>query len=82
MVYSTKKQKNPRNPSELNSENEAADFSRFIVIESLEVVCLAKFSPFLIENVKQTRATLQNVRKTRNGNLLIEVDNRNQAENI
>ena len=35
--------------SESYSENEAADFSRFIVIESLEEVCLAKFSPFLIE---------------------------------
>ena len=36
--------KTKRNLSELNSENEAADFPRFIVIESLEEVCLAKFS--------------------------------------
>ena len=31
-------------------ENEAADFPRFIVIESLEEIYLSKFSLFLIEN--------------------------------
>ena len=40
-----------RNLSESDLENEAADFPRFIVIESLEEVWLAKFSPFLIEKV-------------------------------
>ena len=55
---------------------------RFIVIESLEEVCLVKFSPFLIEKVISTRASLKTVKKTRNGNLLVEVDNRSQAENI
>ena len=43
MASSNKKSK--RNLSESDSENEAADFPRFIVIESLEEVCLAKFSP-------------------------------------
>ena len=62
MVSSYKKFK--RNLSESDSENEAADFLRFIVIESLEEVCLAKFSPFLIEKVISTR----------NGNLLVEGD--------
>ena len=64
------------------SENEAADFPRFIVIESLEEVCLAIFSPFLIEKVICTRASPKTVKKTRNGNLLVEVDSRRQAENI
>ena len=45
--FRTKKTK--RNLSESDSENEAADFPRFIIIKSLEEVCLAKFSPFLIE---------------------------------
>ena len=80
MVSSNKKTK--RNLSESDSENEAADFPRFIVIESLEEVCLAKFSPFLIEKMISTRASPKTVKKTRNGNLLVEVDSRRQAENI
>ena len=71
-----------RNLSESDLENEVADFPRFIVIESLEEVCLAKFSPFIIEKVISTRATSKTDKKTRNGNLLIEVDSRGQAENI
>ena len=78
MASSNKKTK--RNLSESDSENKAADFPRFIVIESLEEVCLAKFSPFLI--VISTRASPKTVKKTRNGNLLVEVDSRRQAENI
>ena len=72
MASSNKKTK--RNLSESDSENEAADFPRFIVIESLEEVCLAKFSPFLIEKVISTRASPKNIKKTRNGNLLVEGD--------
>ena len=68
--------------SESDSENEAADFPRFIVIESLEDVCQAKFSPFLIEKVISIRASPKTVKETRNGNLLVEVDSRRQAENI
>ena len=49
-----------------------------IVIESLEGVCQAKFSPFLGEKVIPIRASP----KTRNGNLLVAVDSRRQAENI
>ena len=72
----------PTNLSESDTENEAADFPRFIVIESLEEECLAKFSPFLIEKAISTRASPKTVKKTRNGNLLVEVDSRRQAENI
>ena len=74
--------KSKRNLSESDSENEAVYFRRFIVIESLAEVCLVKFSPFLIEKVISTRASLKTVQKTRNCNLLIEVDSRRQAENI
>ena len=80
MASSNKKKINKRNLSESDSENGAADFPRFIVIESLVEVCLAKFSPFLIEKVISTRASLKTVKT--NGNLLVEVDSRRQAENI
>ena len=43
--------KTKRNLSVSDSENKTADFPRFIVIESLKEVYLAKFSPFLIEKV-------------------------------
>ena len=81
MASSNKKSK--QNLSESDSENESADFPRFIVvIESLEEVCLAKFSPFLIEKVISTRDSPKTVKKTRNGNLLVEVDSWRQAKNI
>ena len=79
VVFKQKEKK--RNLLEQN-ENEGADFPRFIVIESLEEVCLVKFFPFLIEKVILRRATHQNVMKTRNGNLLVEVNSWRQAENI
>ena len=80
MVSSNKKSK--RNLSESDSENEAADIPRFIVIESLEGVCLAKSSLFLIEKIITTRASPKTVKKIRNGNLLVKVGSRRQAENI
>ncbi len=63
-------------------ENEAAEFQRFIVIKYLEEVGRDKFLSFLIENFFSTRATPRTVKKTRNGNLFVEVDSRRQAENI
>ena len=57
-------------------------FPRFIVFESLEEVCLTKFLPFLIEKVISTRATPKTEKKTRNRNLLVEVDSQGQAESI
>ena len=80
MASSNKKTK--QNLSESNSENEAADFSRFIVIESLQEVYLAKFLPFLIEKIISTRGISKTIKKTRNGNLPVEVDSRRQTENI
>ena len=80
MASSNKKTK--RNLSESDSENEGADFFRFIIIESLGEVCLAKFSLFLTEKVIPTRVTPKTVKKTRNGNFRVEVDSRRQAENI
>ena len=80
MASSNKKSK--QNLSESESETEAADFPRFIVIESLEEVCLAKFSPFLIEKVISTRASPKTVKKTIKDNLLVRVDSWRQTENI
>ena len=81
-IWRLQTKKNKRNLSESDSENEATDFPRFIVIESLEEVCLAKLSPFLIEKVISTRASPKNVKKIRNGILLVDVDSRRQTENI
>ena len=81
-MESSNKKKNKWNLSQSDSKNESADFPWFIVIESLEKVCLAKFSPFFIEKVISTRATLKTVKKTKNGNFLVEVDSQRQVENI
>ena len=70
MVSSLNKQTNKQNQSD--SEGEAY-ILRFIVIESLEV-CLAKFLPFLTGKVISTRTSPKNVKKIRNGNLLVEVE--------
>ena len=51
-----------QNLSESDLKNETANFSRFIVIESLQKVCLGKFSPFL-EKVLSARAITRNVKK-------------------
>ena len=53
------KEKTKRNLSKSDLENEAADFPRFIIIESFEDVCLAKFSPFLLEKIIAMKATSQ-----------------------
>ena len=66
MVFSNKKTK--QNLSESDLENEAADFLRFIIIESLEDTCLAKFSPFLKEKVISTRGAHRTIKKFRNAN--------------
>ena len=81
-MASSNKKKKEKKLSESDSKNEAADFTRFIIIESLERACVAKFSLFLVENIIAMRATYKNVNKTWNGNLLIDVDCRRQAENI
>ena len=70
------------NKKKIKSENDAAEIPRFIVLVSLEETCRVKFSPFLVEKVISGRASSQTDKKTRNGNLLIKVDNRNHAENI
>ena len=63
-------------------ENVAAGLPRFSVIESLEEVCLTKFSLFSKEKVIVIRVTLKNVKKMRNGNLFVEVDSWRQTENV
>ena len=60
-IGANKKLKTKRNLSESDSENETADFPRFIVIKPLEEVCLSKLSPFLIEKVISTRASPKTV---------------------
>ena len=69
-----KNKKNKWNLSESDTEGMTSDSPSFIVIESLEEVCLAKFSPFLIVKVISSRATPKNVKKMRNKNLLVGVE--------
>ena len=52
--------KTKQNLSESDSENEASDFPRFIILESLEETCLAKFSQFLIEKVELNDCFMSN----------------------
>ena len=80
MASSNKKTK--QNLSESDSENDTADFAKFIVIESLKAIYQAKFLPFLIEKVISKKATLKTVKKTRKGKFLVEVDSWKQAESI
>ena len=67
-----------RNQSKSDSENEAAEFPRLIVMEFLDKVCFVKLSSLLIENLFQQGL----LKKTRNGNLLVEADGRWKTENI
>ena len=73
--FSNKKAK--QNPADL--ENKAAEFPQFIILESLEETYQTKLSSFLIENVISSRATSQIIKKTRNNNLLVEVNMRDLA---
>ena len=83
-IYSYKKKKKKKkklNKTYQNQtrKNEAADFPRFIVIESLEEDCLVIF---FIEKVISMRATMKTVKKTRNENLQVEVDSQRETESI
>ena len=68
--------------SESDSENEASEFPNFVLLESFLETCPAKLSPFLIEKVISSWATLQTIKKTRNGNLLTEVESWRHDKNI
>ena len=63
-------------------ESEAADFPRFFLIESFEEICLTEFFPLLKEKVISLRATPRSMKKTRNSNLLVEVESQRHAKNI
>ena len=77
MAFSNKEQ----SLSKPDLENEATDFPRFIVLESLEETYLTKLSPFFMEKVI-SRRTPRTVQKTRNSSLLVEVDNQRHAKNV
>ena len=58
------------------------EYSRFIVLESLEKTCLAKLLSFVIEKIISCRVTPQNVKKLRNGYLYVKVNNYKQTKNF
>ena len=65
-----------------DSENESGDFPRVIVIESLEDNCLTNFSLLPQEKVTKARAKPKTLRKSRDGNVLVELNSCRQAENM
>ena len=79
MASSLKKSK--RYLSHSCSETER-DFPRFVIIESLQDIKLDQLSPFLIEKTISSRSNPKNVKKRRNGNLLVEVETKKHAENL
>lgn len=54
---------------------ERKKFTRFIVVETLEGKKISELSIFLIEKFNPKTVTLKRVKKMKNGNLLVEVDN-------
>lgn len=62
----------------INKEN----FPRFLVIEILGEKKTSELSPFLIEKVISQNSKPKMVKKMKNGNLLITVDNYKDAKNI
>ena len=78
MAPSFKKSK--RYLSDSDSETES-DFPRIIIIESQQDIKLNQLSPYLIEKIISSRSNSKNVKKLRNGNPLVEVENKNHAKN-
>ena len=58
MSFSNKREKKRVNLSMFDSENEAANFPKYIVLESLKETSRAKLSPFLIEKIIQPEQLL------------------------
>ena len=78
----TKKTKRAHVESETDSETETIPktFPNFLVLESVEDTPLTSLSPFIIEKVISGITTPKTVKKQKNGTLLVEVDNKRQAE--
>ena len=79
MASSFKKSKRYLSDSDPETES---DFPRFIFIESLQDTKLDQLSPFLIEKIISSRSNPKTVKKLRTGNLLVEVESKNHAENL
>ena len=82
LMTSSNKKNKKQNLLESDSEGEAADFPRFIVIESLEEVCLSQILAFPHRKSYFNIGNTKNIKKIRNRNLLVQVDSWRQAENI
>ena len=64
MANTNKTKQNPKqNFSEYDSENDATQFSKFIILESFKETCLAKLSPFLMEKYHLSQSKPSNCEK-------------------
>lgn len=61
---------------------ERKNYPRFIVIETLEGKKMSEISPFLIEKIISQKGNPKTIKKMKNGNLLVEVDNYKDAQNF
>ena len=68
--------------SDSESEENFNNFPSFIVMESIEETPLSKISPFKIEKFLSRKLKPKTVKKLRNGTLLIEIYNKNQADEV
>lgn len=77
-----KKSKRPHTEIDSDSDNEDTNFPRFIVLEATSNIPLTKMSPFIIQKVISSKITPKNVKKLRNGTILVEVQNKKQAKTL
>ena len=74
--------KRPWESSDSETEEKPNYFLSFIVMESAEEIPLSKLSPFKIEKILSKSLKLKTVKNLKNGTLLIEIFNKNQADEI
>ena len=58
------------------------NFPRFLVIELIENKKMGNLSPFLIEKVLSTKSNPKMIKKTKDGNLLVEITNLRDAQSL
>ena len=66
---------------ECDSDNDEP-YPRFIILESKEKLPLTKISPFIIEKCISALISPKTVKNLKNGTILLEVTEKNQAEII
>ena len=78
----TKKIKRPLSESSSEIEHETDENYQFIVLESIEETPITKLSSFLIQKTIETHCKLINIKKAKNGTIIIQTTNQKQSERI